>query len=171
MSKSTNKKVNTKANNTKEEKTMKKSTNKKAKEVKEVVTTEVTAVEEVKTEEVKNEVKQNTVLTIEEVTALYQEAGIKCYNPTAKGNYRIMGFKGGSSLNIIPKKGEYRIYSTADDFKVINEAGLKFDDLTIEEGTNSRDKVRPNTVVCKGVETLKALLAVYATNAVNKIAS
>ena len=150
---------------------MKKSTNKKAKEVKVEEVKEV--VEETKVEEVKveNTEKQNTVLTIEEVTALYQEAGIKCYNPNAKGNYRIMGFKGGSSLNIVPKKGEYRIYSTADDFKVINEAELKFDDLVLEEGTNSRDKVRPNTVVCKGVETLKALLAVYATNAVNKIAS
>lgn len=153
-----NKKVNTKATANKEEKNMKKSTNRKAKEV---VVTETKVVE--------NTEKKNTMLNIEEVTALYQEAGVKCANPNAKGNYRIMGSK--SSLNIVPKKGEYRIYSTEDDFTAIKNAELKFDDLVVEAGTNSQDKVRPNTVVCKTVETLKALLAVYATNKANQIAS
>lgn len=151
-------KVNTKATANKEEKNMKKSTNKKAETAK---VTEAKVVE--------NTEKKNTMLNIEEVTALYQEAGVKCANPNAKGNYRIMGSK--SSLNIVPKKGEYRIYSTEDDFTAIKNAELKFDDLVVEAGTNSQDKVRPNTVVCKTVETLKALLAVYATNKANQIAS
>jgi len=156
-----NKKVNTKttankATANKEEKVMKetKKSTKKAETVK-----------------VENTEKKNTMLKIEEVTALYQEAGIKVFNPEAKGNYRIMGYKGGSSLNIVPKKGEYRIYSTEDDFTAIQNAELKFDDLVVEAGTNSNDKARPNTVVCKTVETLKALLAVYATNKANQIAS
>lgn len=160
------KKVNTKETTTKEEKTMKKSTNKKAKEV---VTAQVTAVEETKA--VENTEKKNTMLKIEEVNALYQAAGIKVFNPEAKGNYRIMGFKGGSSLNIVPKKGEYRIYSTEDDFTAIKNAELKFDDLVVEAGTNSQDKARPNTIMCKTVDTLKALLAVYATNKANQMAS
>ncbi len=149
-----NKKVNTKATANKEEKVMKetKKSTKKA-----------------ETTKVENTEKKNTMLNIEEVTALYQEAGVKCANPNAKGNYRIMGSK--SSLNIVPKKGEYRIYSTEDDFTAIKNAELKFDDLVVEAGTNSQDKVRPNTVVCKTVETLKALLAVYATNKANQIAS
>ena len=149
-----NKKVNTKATANKEEKVMKE-TKKSTKKV--------------ETAKVENTEKKNTMLNIEEVTALYQEAGVKCANPNAKGNYRIMGSK--SSLNIVPKKGEYRIYSTEDDFTAIQAAQLKFDDLVVEAGTNSQDKVRPNTVVCKTVETLKALLAVYATNKANQIAS
>lgn len=157
------KKVNTKETTNKEEKTMKKSNNKKAKEV---VTAQVT-----ETKAVENTEKKNTMLNIGEVTALYQAAGIKVFNPEAKGNYRIMGYKGGSSLNIVPKKGEYRIYSTEADFTAIQNAELKCEDLIIEAGTNSNDKARPNTVVCKTVETLKALLAVYATNKANQMAS
>jgi len=156
------KKVNTKETANKEAKNMKKSKKATAQ-----VTEEVKAVETAKA--VENTEKKNTMLNIEEVTALYQEAGIKCANPNAKGNYRIMGSK--SSLNIVPKKGEYRIYSTEDDFTAIQNAELKFDDLVVEAGTNSQDKVRPNTVVCKTVETLKALLTVYATNKANQIAS
>ena len=160
------KKVNTKETTNKEDKNMKKSNNKKAKEV---VTAQVTETKVEETKAVENTEKKNTMLNIEEVTALYQVAGIKCANPNAKGNYRIMGSK--SSLNIVPKKGEYRIYSTEDDFTAIQNAELKYDDLVVEAGTNSQDKVRPNTVVCKTVETLKALLAVYATNKANQIAS
>ena len=128
-------------------------------------TTKVETTKEVKA----NTDKINSVLTIEEVTTMYATAGIKCYNPDVKGNYRIMGYKGGSSLNIVPKKGEYRIYSTDTDYDTISQAGLKFEDLVLEKGTNSTDKARPNTIVCKTVDTLKALLGVYATNPLNAL--
>lgn len=176
MKNTENKANNTKKTNNKEDKVMKNNkTNtksKKAKEVVEEVKTEVveTKVEEVKTEEVKNEVKENQVLTIQEVTALYEELGIKCYNPNAKGNYRIMGSSKGSSLNIVPRKGEYRIYSTGDDFALVSAIEQKPEDLIVEEGTNSQDRCRPNTIVCKALETLKAVLAVYATNPINRVA-
>lgn len=171
------------ATNTKETKTMK---NTKSKEVKLTTTEKATrnalnkAIEngkatatETKSEVVKTETtnteKVNKMLNIQEITELYAEAGIKCYNPTAKGNYRIMGFKGGSSLNIVPKRGEYRIYSTDTDYDIVNQAGLKFEDLVIEKGTNSVDKARQNTIICKTIETLKGLLGVYATNPMNTL--
>lgn len=164
MKNDTTKKATTKTN--KEEKTMKKETKKSVK--KEVAqATETTKVETAK--EVKaNTDKVNTVITIQEVTDMYAKAGIKCANPTAKGNYRIMGSK--SSLNIVPKKGEYRIYSTDTDYDAVVAAKLSCSDLTVEKGTNSQDKARPNTIICKTVETLKALLGVYATNPLNKTA-
>ena len=170
MKNDTTKKATTKAN--KEEKTMKKETAKK--ETKKSVKKEVAqATETAKVETVKevkaNTDKVNTVITIQEVTDMYAKAGIKCYNPDVKGNYRIMGYKGGSSLNIVPKKGEYRIYSTNTDYDTISQAGLKFEDLVLEKGTNSTDKARPNTIVCKTVDTLKALLGVYATNPLNAL--
>lgn len=148
----------TKAKETKVMKNTKKET--KAVETKKAV---------VKTETTNTE-KVNTMLNIEEVMKLYSEAGIKCYNPTAKGNYRIMGNAKGSSLNIVPKKGEYRIYSTDTDYESIVNQKFEFKDLVTEKGTNSTDKSRPNTIVCKTVETLKALLGVYATNPANKVA-
>ena len=132
-----------------------------------------TETEELKTEteeEAKpNKEKVNTTISIEEVTKLYEECGIKCYNPTGKGNYRIIGGAKGSSLNLKPKKGEYIIYSTDEDYDLVKSAELKFEDLILELGTNSRDKVRPNTIICKTVDTLKALLAVYAKNPMNQV--
>lgn len=118
---------------------------------------------------VENAAKKDAFLTIEEIVKLYQEAGIKCANPEVKGNYRIMGSKKGSSLNLKPTKG-YFIYSTEEDYKAIKNAGLKFEDLVVEEGTNSQDKSRPHTVICKQLATLKAVLAVYAKNPMNKVA-
>lgn len=126
--------------------------------------------QEVKVEETKevkavaNSNKLNLV-SIEEITAMYSEAGIVCKNPNAKGAYRIM--KGGSSLNIKPVKGYY-IYSSNDDLALIQESGLKNEDLVVEQGTNAQDKTRPNTIICKTTETLKALLKVYAMNPLNK---
>lgn len=114
----------------------------------------------------KNEEKKNTFISIEEVSVMYAEAGIKCKNPNAKGNYRIM--QGGSSLNIKPTKGYY-IYSTDDDFANVSTSGLKTEDLVFEEGTNAQDSTRPNTVICTKVETLRKLLALYAQNPFNKI--
>lgn len=118
---------------------------------------------------VDNAAKKDAFLSIEEIVKLYQEAGIKCANPEVKGNYRIMGSKKGSSLNLKPTKGYY-IYSTEEDYKAIKDAGLKFEDLVVEEGTNSQDKSRPHTVICKQLATLKAVLAVYAKNPMNKVA-
>lgn len=116
---------------------------------------------------VDNAAKKDAFLSIEEITKLYQELGIKCANPEAKGNYRIMGSK--SSLNVKPKKGYY-IYTADSDYEALTKAGLKFEDLTIEQGTNSQDKARPNTVICTTLATLKAVLAVYAKNPMNKVA-
>lgn len=126
---------------------------------------EVPAIEETKVVE---NAEKKSLLNIEEIVALYSEAGIKCYNPTSKGNYRIMGSQKGSSLNVKPKKGYY-IYTTDADFAEISTSGLKADDLVVEEGTNSQDKSRPNTIICQTVETLKELLALYAMNPVNKV--
>ena len=106
---------------------------------------------------VDNSAKKDAFLSIEEITKLYQELGIKCANPQAKGNYRIMGSK--SSLNVKPKKGYY-IYTADSDYEAITKAGLKFEDLVVEQGTNSQDKARPNTVLCTTLATLKAVLAV-----------
>ena len=128
-----------------------------------VETKEVKAIETKKV--AKNEEKKNVCISIEEVSAMYDEAGIQCKNPEAKGNYRIM--KGGSSLNIKPTKGYY-IYSTDDDFTTIVGASVKAEDLVCEKGTNSQDDKRPNTVICKTVETLKELLALYAKNPLNQ---
>lgn len=169
MKNDTTKKATTKAN--KEEKTMNKKETAK-KETKKSVKKEVAQATETAKVETAKEVKANTdkvntVVTIQEVTDMYTKAGIKCANPTAKGNYRIMGSK--SSLNIVPKKGEYRIYSTDTDYDAVVAAGLKFTDLTVEKGTNSQDKARPNTIICKTVDTLKALLGVYATNPLNAL--
>ena len=143
----------------KEDKVMKKQevAVKEAKEVKKVDTKKA----------VDNAVKKDAFLTIEEITKLYQELGIRCINPDAKGNYRIMGSK--SSLNVKPKKGYY-IYTTDSDYDAINAAGLKCADLVVEQGTNSQDKARPNTVICTTLATLKAVLAVYAKNPMNKMA-
>lgn len=155
MANTTNKKVATKAianTKSKEDKSM----------AKKVETKEVAV------KEVKNEEKKNSFITIQEATQLYAEAGIKCKNADCKGNYRIMG--GGSSLNIKPKKGYY-IYTSNDDYANISTSGLKADDLILEEGTNAQDKSRPNTIICTAVETLKALLALYAINPANKIAT
>lgn len=117
---------------------------------------------------VENAEKKNEFISIEDVTKMYAELGIKCKNPTAKGLYRIMG--SGSSLNVKPKKGYY-IYTSEDDMKLVQAAGLKNADLVIEGKTNAQDKQRPNTIICTAVETLKALLAVYAKNPANVLAT
>lgn len=114
----------------------------------------------------KNEEKKNVCISIEEVSAMYDAAGIQCKNPNAKGNYRIM--KGGSSLNIKPTKGYY-IYSTDDDFEMVSQSKLSNKDLVVEKGTNSTDSKRPNTIICTTVDTLKDVLAVFAKNPLNQI--
>ena len=131
---------------------------------------ETEPVQEVTTEKkpVDNKDKKPQFLNIQEVTKLYSEYGIKCLNENAKGNYRIMGGAKGSSLHVKPTKGYY-IYSTNADFELIKNAELKCEDLIVEEGTNSSDRVRPNTIICKTVDTLKSLLQIYATNPFNKL--
>lgn len=131
---------------------------------KEVETKEVKAIETKKV--AKNEEKKNVCITIEEVSAMYDAAGIQCKNPNAKGNYRIM--KGGSSLNIKPTKGYY-IYSTDDDYEMVSQSKLSNKDLVVEKGTNSTDSKRPNTIICTTVDTLKDVLAVFAKNPLNQI--
>lgn len=139
-------------------------------ETEQEVVQETAPVQEVTTEKkaVDNKDKKPQFLNIQEVTKLYSEYGIKCLNENAKGNYRIMGGAKGSSLHVKPTKGYY-IYSTNADFELIKNAGLKCEDLIVEEGTNSSDRVRPNTIICKTVNTLKSLLQIYATNPFNKL--
>ena len=134
-------------------------------EVKEEPKAEVKVVVE---KEKKNKEKKNTYISIQEITKMYEEFGIKCYNPNAKGNYRIMGNSKGSSLNIKPTK-VYFIYSTQDDYELLEGSSLECDDLIMEGKTNSQDKSRPYTVICTAVETLKVLLGIYATNPLNQI--
>lgn len=136
--------------------------------------TKATEVKAPKTKEVKetkatkkNEEKKNVVLTvsIEEVAKMYEEAGIKNYNPQAKGNYRIMGSKSGSSLNL--RKTQYIIFSTDVDYEALKKAKIEGVEL-IEKG-NSQDKSRPHKVVIQAVDILKKALKVYASNPVNQI--
>lgn len=155
------KKENTK-NTTKEKTTMKKT---KKVETPAVETTQevVTETEKVETPKKENKSKKAVVISAEEVMKLYEDAGIKCYNPNAKGNYRIMGSSKGSSLNW----GTYgfRIFSTDTDFEAVENA--KIEGVTALKGANSQDKSRPNTVEIKAIEVLKAVLAVYAQNTAN----
>lgn len=135
-------------------------------ETKKVEKAEV-AVKEVKKEEVANTEKKEVIMNIQEVTKLYADMGIKCYNPTIKSAYRIMGpTKKGSSLNI--NKQAYSIFSTDLDYENVVAAGIKADDLVLEKGTNN-DKCRTNLVRCSTSETLKKVLQVYLLNPVNKI--
>jgi len=136
----------------------------KSKEDKNMKKQEVAKVE---TKKVENAEKKNSTISIQEATKMYAEAGIRCKNPEAKGNYRIMG--SGSSLNIKPQKGYY-IYSSDEDLELVEKAKIKASDLVIEKGTNAQDKVRPNTIICTVTETLKALLKAYALNPKNEIA-
>lgn len=138
-------------------------------EAKKTETAKTVKTEAKKTEKkaVENAEKKNDFISIEEVTKIYAELGIKCKNPTAKGSYRIMG--SGSSLNIKPTKGYY-IYTSDADMELVQAAGLKNADLVIEGRTNAQDKQRPNTIVCTALETLKVLLAVYAKNPANVLA-
>lgn len=139
-----------------------------------VTETKATEVKAPKTKEVKetkatkkNEEKKNVVLTvsIDEVGKMYEEFGIKNYNPTAKGNYRIMGNKSGSSLNL--RKTQYIIFSTDVDYEALKKAKIEGVEL-IEKG-NSQDKSRPHKVVIQALDTLKKALKVYASNPVNQI--
>ena len=139
-----------------------------------VTETKVTEVKAPKTKETKattkapkNEEKKNVVLTasIDEVAKMYEEAGIKNYNPQAKGNYRIMGSKSGSSLNL--RKTQYIIFSTDIDYEALKKAKIEGVEL-IEKG-NSQDKSRPHKVVIQAVDTLKKALKVYASNPVNQV--
>lgn len=123
----------------------------------------------VEEKKVANKDKKPQFLNIEQVTKLYGDYGIRCHNPNAKGNYRIMGAAKGSSLHVKSTKG-YCIYSTNADLELIQNANLEYEDLIVEAGTNSADRSRPNTILCKTVETLKALLQIYATNPFNKLA-
>lgn len=116
--------------------------------------------------ETKNVEKKNVTLNMEQVVKELETAGIKVYNPQAKGNYRIFGSKKGSSLNL--QKAQYIIFSTDDDFKAVKDA--KVDGVELTEKGNSQDKSRPNVVKFTTEAALKAVLKIYAKNPVNQIA-
>lgn len=156
--------------NAKEATTMKKAIAKAPKTAEKKV--EETKVEKKTTEKstekkVENKKKENTTVSISEVEKLYTEAGIKVYNPNIKGNYRIMGHKKGSSLNL--RADKYIIYSTNEDFTALESVKGKYSDLTLTKGGNAQDDSRPNVVEVTALETLKAILKVYATNPLNKV--
>ena len=117
--------------------------------------------------EIKNAEKKNMVVSMDEVSKLVEAAGIKIANPTAKGNYRIFGGKKGSSLNL--QKTKYIIFSTDTDFEAVEGVKDKYTDLILEKGGNSQDKSRPNRGEFTALDTLKALLKVYAVNPANKV--
>lgn len=149
--------VTKKATATTKETTMKKAETKKV-ETKKVAEKE---------KKVENKKKENTTVSIAEIEKLYTEAGIKVYNPNIKGNYRIMGHKKGSSLNL--RADKYIIFSTNEDFEAIAPLKSKYSDLTLAKGGNAQDGSRPNVVEVTALDTLKAILKVYATNPLNKI--
>ena len=131
-------------------------------------TTKKVATKKAETKKVENKEKKNqkVTATMQEVVDMMTKAGIKIYNPDSKGNYRIMGSKKGSSLNLQTKK--YIIFSTDDDYAAVEAVKGKYSDLVLGKGANSQDKSRPNSVEFTAVETLKGLLAVYAKNPANK---
>lgn len=150
-----------KANETKNTKVATKATTKKVAEKK--TTTKKTETKKVENKEKKN---QKVTVTMQEVVDMMTKAGIKIYNPDGKGNYRIMGSKKGSSINLQTKK--YIIFSTDDDYAAVEAVKGKYQDLVLGKGANSQDKSRPNSVEFTALETLKGLLAVYAKNPANK---
>lgn len=140
---------------------------------KKVAEKKVTAPKTEKAKEVKEKPAKETktnkekinVITIQEASDLMVKAGLSIYNPNCKGKYRIIGSKRGSSLNITTKG--YFIYSTDEDFKLAQANALA--DVSYEEGTNSIDKVRPNTVHTTKTDVLVKLLKVYAKNKLNRV--
>lgn len=151
--------------------------NKKAQEVTKKATAKETTMKKAETKKVEtkkvaekkveNKKKENTTVSIAEIEKLYTEAGIKVYNPNIKGNYRIMGHKKGSSLNL--RADKYIIFSTDTDFEALTSLKSKYSDLTLAKGGNAQDGSRPNVVEVTTLDTLKAILKVYATNPLNKI--
>lgn len=156
----TKEKTTTKAVATKE-------TKKENKVMKEKIekTTQKTAEKKVQKAEKKNAEKKNVTVDMKEMMNLLQEAGIKVYNPDGKGNYRIFGSKKGSSLNL--QKAKYIIFSTDDDYAAVEGVKDKYSDLVLGKGTNSQDKSRPNSVEFTELNTLKAVLKLYAKNPMN----
>lgn len=155
-----------KANETKNTKVATKETTKKVAEKK--TETKKTETKKPATKKVENKEKKNqkVTVTMQEVVDMMTKAGIKIYNPDGKGNYRIMGSKKGSSINLQTKK--YIIFSTDDDYAAVEAVKGKYQDLVLGKGANSQDKSRPNSVEFTALETLKGLLAVYAKNPANK---
>lgn len=140
--------------------------NKTVKETKNMATKKVEKEEVKKVESKKVENKEKKNIDMQAINAILTEAGIKVFNPEAKGKYRIFGSKKGSSLNVQTKK--FIIYSTDEDFKMVEDA--KIEGVTCEEGANSQDKARPNVVSVQTEELLKVVLAVYAKNTANQAA-
>lgn len=141
--------------------------NKTVKETKNMATKKVEKEEVKKVESKKVENKEKKNIDMQAINKLLTEAGIKIYNPEAKGKYRIFGSKTGSSLNVQAKK--FIIFSTNEDFKMVEDA--KIEGVKTIEGDNSQDKCRPNTVIVQTEELLKKVLKIYAKNVVNQIAA
>lgn len=137
----------------------------KATEKKEAVKTEKKVTEKKVTEKANKEVKVITI-GMEELMKELEKVGIKVYNPTAKGNYRIFGNKKGSSMHI--HKTEYIVFSTDDDYKAVSDAKI-IGVEAIEKG-NAQDHCRPHKVVFSTPEALKAVLTIYAKNPLNQVA-
>lgn len=89
------------------------------------------------------------IITIDEIETLLEAHYISFKK--VKGNYRMMGEKSGSYLNL--NKNNYVIYTTDNDYANIVASGLAADDLKLEPNVNSRDGARPNKVSCTSIAT------------------
>lgn len=158
----TTKTVETKAPKTE---TVKKTESKKAEE-KKVQTTEKKKVntkaeeKKVETTEKKKVNRERKTLTMQEIVDMMNEAALNVYNAQAKGNYRIIGSKSGSSLNVQTQK--YILFSTDADFDLVSSIKDKYQDLVFEKGANSQDKCRPNAIKFTDTKTLEGVIKLMA---------
>lgn len=141
----TTKTVETKAPKTE---TVKKTESKKAAEKK------------VETTEKKKVNRERKTLTMQEIVDMMNEAALNVYNAQAKGNYRIIGSKSGSSLNVQTQK--YILFSTDADFDLVSSIKDKYQDLVFEKGANSQDKCRPNAIKFTDTKTLEGVIKLMA---------
>ena len=135
-------------NTTKTQKTTEKKVNTKAAEKK------------VEKKEVKKVNRERKTLTMQEISDMMSSANLQVYNAQAKGNYRIIGSKSGSSLNVQTQK--YILFSTDADFDMVSAVKDKYKDLVLEKGSNSQDKCRPNAIKFTEKATLEGVIKLMA---------
>lgn len=118
------------------------------------------AEKKVETTEKKKVNRTRVTLTMQEISEMMSNANLNVYNATAKGNYRIIGSKSGSSLNVQTQK--YILFSTDADFDLVSTVKDKYQDLVFEKGANSQDKCRPNAIKFTDKKTLEAVIKLMA---------
>lgn len=118
------------------------------------------AEKKLQTTEKKKVNRERKTLTMQEIVDMMNEAALNIYNAQAKGNYRIIGSKSGSSLNVQTQK--YILFSTDADFDLVSTVKDKYQDLVFEKGANSQDKCRPNAIKFTDKKTLEAVIKLMA---------